>query len=74
MPFTNIKDGYISKKVTFDTQDSLKEKIDKLMSTMHKLTTKEDDQTKQLKPKIYQSKKERQIRHFYNKNYGQRNY
>ena len=25
-PFMNIKDGYISKKVTFDTQDSLDEK------------------------------------------------
>ena len=25
-PFMNIKDGYISKKLTFDTQDSLDEK------------------------------------------------
>ena len=39
MPFMNIKDGYISKKVTFDTQDSLDEKIDRLMSMMNKLTT-----------------------------------
>ena len=26
IPFMNIKDGYISKKVTFDTKDSLDEK------------------------------------------------
>ena len=39
-----IKDGYISKKVTFDTQDSLDEKIDRLTSMMSKwqikMTTK----------------------------------
>ena len=28
MPFMNIKDGYISKKVTFHKQDGLEEKID----------------------------------------------
>ena len=38
MLFMNIKDRYISKKVTFDTQDSLDEKIDKLSSMMSKLT------------------------------------
>ena len=31
-PSMNIKDGYISKKVTFNTQDNLDEKIDRLMS------------------------------------------
>ena len=41
MPFMNIKDGYISKKVTFDTQDGLEEKIDRLSSMMDKLTTQD---------------------------------
>ena len=54
----NIKDGYISKKVTFDTQDGLEEKIDRLMSMMNKLTAQDDDPVKQFKPKIYQSKRE----------------
>ena len=35
-PFMNIKDGYISKKVMFDTQDRLDDKIDKLTSMMSK--------------------------------------
>ena len=35
----NIRDGYNSKKeVTFDTEDRLDDKIDKLMSLMSKLT------------------------------------
>ena len=46
MPFMNIKDGYTSKKVTFDTQDSLDEMIDRLMSMMGKLTAQDDDQNK----------------------------
>ena len=56
MPFMNIKDGNISKKVT-DTQDSLDENIDRLVSMMSKLTAQDDDQIKQFKPKIYQSKR-----------------
>ena len=46
MPFMNIKDGYISKKVTFDAQDGLKEKIDRLTSMMSKLTSQDDSQNK----------------------------
>ena len=46
-PFINIKDGYINKKITFDTQAGLEEKIDRLTSMMSKLTTQEYDQTKQ---------------------------
>ena len=38
-PFMNIRDGYNSKKVvTFDIQDRLDDKIDKLTSTMSKIT------------------------------------
>ena len=70
----NIKDGYISKEVTFNTQDSLDEKLDRLMSMKGKLTVQDIDQTKQFKPKIYQSKRREQTRNFYDENYGQRNY
>ena len=58
MPFMNIKDEYTSKKATFDTQNSLDEKIDRPTSLMSKLTAEDDDQIKQFKPKIYQSKGE----------------
>ena len=52
------KDGYNSKKFTYDTQDSLDEKIDRLTSMMRKLTAQDDNQNKQFKPKIYQINKE----------------
>ena len=47
-PFINIKDGYVSKKVAYDTQDGLEEKIDRLTSMMCKLTAQDDDPVKQL--------------------------
>ena len=75
MPFINIKDGYTSEKVTFDTQDALEEKIDRLMSMMSKLTTQDDSHNKQFKPKIYQGKRRGQTRNFYDRHiYDQRNY
>ena len=43
MPFMNIKNRYISKEFTFDTQDSLGEKIDRLTSMMSKLIGQDDD-------------------------------
>ena len=53
----NIRDGYNCKKVvTFDMQDRLDDKIDKLTSIMSKLTAQGSNQNKQFKPKIYQSK------------------
>ena len=48
----NIKDGYINKKVTFDTQDGLEEKIGRPTSMMSKLTAQDDDPVKQFEPKI----------------------
>ena len=55
----NIRYGYNSKKVvTFDTQDRLDDKIDKLTSMMSKLTAKSNNQNKQYKPKIYHGKRE----------------
>ena len=53
----NIKDRYVSKKVTFDTLDGLEEKIGRLTSMMSKLATQDDSQNKQFKPKIYQGKR-----------------
>ena len=44
------------------------------MSMMSKLTAQEDDQNKQFKPKIYQSKRREQMRNFYDQNYSQRNH
>ena len=69
-PFMNIKDRYISKKVTFDMQDGLEEKIDRLTSMMSKLTTQDDSQNKQFKPK-----RRGQTKNFCNRHsYDQRNY
>ena len=61
----NIKDGYIGMKVTFDMQDSLDDKTDRLQSMMSKLTAQYDSPNKQLKPKIYQIKWQGQSRNFY---------
>ena len=53
-PFMNVRGGYNSKKVgTFDIQDRLDDKIDKLTSMMSKLTGLGSNQNKLFKPKIY---------------------
>ena len=65
--FMNKKDSYIKhKKGTFDTQNGLEEKIDRLTMMMSRLTTKED-QNKWFKPKMYQSKRRGQIRNIYDR-------
>ena len=75
IPFMNIKDGYVSKKVTFDTQDSLEEKIDGITSMMSKLTAQDDDPGKQFKPMLYQSERRGETRKNYDRcNYSQRYY
>ena len=54
----NLRDGYNSKKkVTFDMQDRLDDKIDKLTSMMSKWTAQGSNQNKPLKPKMYQVKR-----------------
>ena len=45
-PFMSITDGYVSKKVTFDTQDNSEEKIDRLTTMKTKLTAQEDEENK----------------------------
>ena len=51
----SIKDSY-NKKVTFDTQDGLGDKIDRLTLMMGKLTTRDNRTNRQFTPQIYQSK------------------
>ena len=73
-PFMSIKDSY-NKKVTFDTQDGLEDKIDRLTVIMGKLTTRDNRTNRQFKPQIYQSKKRGQSRNFYDThNYDRGNY
>ena len=74
-PFMSTKESYNNKKVTFNTQDGLKDKIDRLMVMISKLAAKDDGINKKFKPQIYQSKRMGQSRNFYDKyNYDQRNY
>ena len=53
-PFMNIRDWYNSKKVvTFDMQDNLDDKIDRLTAMVSKTTAQGNNQkNKQFKPKI----------------------
>ena len=55
-PFMSIRHSY-NKKVTFDTQDRLEERINRHTVMMSKLTTKEYRLNNQLKLKIFQGKK-----------------
>ena len=64
-PFMSIKDGYSSKRVTFDMQDNLDDKIDMLTLMLSKFTVQHDNLNKQFKPKIYQGKWRGQSRNFY---------
>ena len=69
----SIKDSYNNKKDTFDTQDRLEDKIDRLTVMVSKLATNEEGVNKQFKPKIYQNKRRGQTRNFYDRcNYQNR--
>ena len=57
-PFINIKEGY-SKKVTFNTMDGIKQKIDKPTVMMGKLVTEDEGQNRQFKPQVFQSNRGR---------------
>ena len=52
-PFMSIKDSHNNKRVTFNTQDGLDDKIDRLTVLMSELVTKDDGAYKQFKPQIY---------------------
>ena len=69
----SIKESHNNKGVTFDTQDGLEDKIDRLTKMMSQLVTKDDGTNKQFKPQIYQNKRRGQSRNFYDKhNYDQK--
>ena len=75
-PFMSIKDSYNNnKKVTFNMQDGLEDKIDRLTAMMSQLTTKDGCLNKQFKPKIYQGRGRGQSRNFYSRsNYDHQGY
>ena len=52
-PFMSMKDSQ-GKKVSFNMQDDLEQKIDKLMVMMGKLVTEDDGCSKPFRPQIYQ--------------------
>ena len=63
-----MKDSYDNtKKVTFDTQNRLEEKISRLTMMMSKLTTKEEGLSNWFKTEIYQSKRRGQNRKIYDR-------
>ena len=64
-PVTSLKENYNNKKVTSDTQDGLKDKIDRLTVMISKLPANEEGVNKQFKAKIYQNKRRGQTRNFY---------
>ena len=65
--FMNMKDNYDNKKFTFNTQDGLEDKIDRLTVMMSQLTTKDGGLKKQFKPKLYQGRGRGQSRNIYNR-------
>ena len=70
----SIKDNY-NKRVTFDTQDELEDKVDRLTVMMVKLATRDNGSNRHFKPQIYQSKRGGQSRIFYYRgNYDQGGY
>ena len=71
----NIRDGYNSKKVvTFDSQDRLDDKLDKLTSMMSKLRAQGSNPNRPFKPKIYQGKRRGQTRNYYDQGNYQNRY
>ena len=52
-PFMNIRESQ-GKKVSFNIQDNLEHKIDRLMVMMDKLVTEDGGCSKPFKPQVYQ--------------------
>ena len=51
-PFMSINDSY-NKQVTFNTQEGIEDKIDKLTVMMGKLAARDNGTNRQFKPQIY---------------------
>ena len=63
--FMSMKDSYTNnKKVTFDMQNGIEEKINRLTMMISKLTTKEEGLNNQFKPKYIKEKEEEKIEIF----------
>ena len=61
MPFMKVRDQYYNTKaVTFNMQDRLDDKIDKLTPMMSKLTAQGNKEDKQFKAKRYQGKRKKE--------------
>ena len=60
--FKSVKDSY-NKRVTFDKQDGLEDRIDRLTVMVEKLT-RNNGTNRQFKPQIFQSKRKGQSRIF----------
>ena len=75
-PFINIQDGYNSSKkvTTFDTQERLDDKLDKITCMMSKLTAQGSSQKRPFNPKIYQGKRRGQSRNYYDQDRYQNRY
>ena len=59
----SARDSY-NKKVTFDTQDRLEDKIYKLTAMIGKLAARNNKNNRPFKPQIYESKRREQDRNF----------
>ena len=72
----NIQDGYNNSKkvVSFDTQDRLDDKLDKITSMVSKLTVQSYSQNRPFKPKIYQGKRRGQASNYSNQDRYQDKY
>ena len=69
----SIRDSNNNKKVTFNMQDGLEAKIDRLTVMMSKLVANKEGINKAFKPQIYQNRRRGQTRNFYNRcNYQNR--
>ena len=54
-PFMNVRDG-TERKVSFNTRDELRDKIDKLKVMMSRLAAKDSHKKRPFKPQIYKSR------------------
>ena len=54
-PFMNVRDG-TERKVSFNTRDELRDKIDKLTVVMSRLAVKDSHEERPFKPQIYKSR------------------
>ena len=73
-PFMNVKDNY-NKRVSFNTQGRLEDKIDELAAVMSKLVARDSRVSRPFKPQVFQSKHRGKGGNFYDScNYARGNY